>query len=124
VSVFYRLVTDSLIRCNLGDITSVSTPRSTTVTLHTYEKAIEILDQKSLIYSTRPPFPMFALGGWDNHVSMLPYGSQLHNCRKMIRSEMNRVKVGDHNKDRELIAKRFLRVLKKSPEHFYKHIEW
>jgi len=91
---------------------------------HTYEKAAELLDKKSLIYSGRATVQMFALGGLQDHVSELQYGSQLRECRRMLRSEINPVRVKSHNGLQEAMSRRFLRSLLASPEQFYDLIEW
>ena len=62
-----------------GDLTSVTLLGNTIVTIHTYEKAVELLDKKGLIYSSRPGMEMLSLGGWANHVVIMPYGSPFVN---------------------------------------------
>jgi len=108
----------------LGDITSVTVLGQSIVTLHTYEKAVEVLDKKSLINSSRPILQFLDLGGWRDHVPLLPYGKQLRECRRMISKELNNVKIGEFRPHQEFMLKRLLRTLRTSPEHFYEHIEW
>jgi len=59
----------------IGDITSVTVLGKTIVTVHTYEKAVELLHTKSLLYSSRPESQMFFLGGWKDNVPFVPYNS-------------------------------------------------
>ena len=108
----------------LGDLTTLSVFGQPIVFAHTYEKAVELLDKKSLIYSGRATVQMFALGGLQDHVSELQYGSQLRECRRMLRSEINPVRVKSHHGLQEAMSRRFLRSLLASPEQFYDLIEW
>ena len=108
----------------LGDLTSISIFGTTIVTVHTYEKAVEMLEKKSLIYSCRARLQMLHLGGFENHVAFLPYGGKLQECRRMIRSEINPVNTPNHYAIHEATVRRFLRTLAKSPEQFYERIEW
>ena len=107
-----------------GDITSVSVLGSTYVTVHTYAKAVEILDKKSAHYSSRPVFQMFALAGWKDNVAFLPYGQQLRESRKMIASSLNRNTIQTFHQHQENLTKRFMGFLLRTPEHFYDRIEW
>lgn len=108
----------------LGDMTSVTLLGRTVVTVHTYEKAVELMDKKSLIYSSRPGFKMFELAGWQDHVSLLPYGSQLRSCRRMIRSEINNTKMQEFYPHQERTTRRLLRTLVNEPEEFFHRAEW
>jgi len=105
-------------------MTSVTLLGRTVLTLHTYEKAVELLDKKSLIYSSRPGFNMFELSGWKDHVSLLPYGSQLRSCRRMIRSEINPTKMQDFYPHQERTTRRLLRTLANEPQEFFHRAEW
>jgi len=67
---------------------------------------------------------MLELGGLENHVTQLPYGDQLRDCRKILRSEVNHVNTKSFNKIQEAATLRLLRSLLESPEEFYDHIEW
>jgi len=107
-----------------GDITSVTVFGTTIVTVHTYEKAIELLDKRSRIHSSRPKLQMLHLAGWEDHVAFLPYGSQLRDCRRMLRSEINPLKMKNYYSMQETTARRFLRFLVTSPEQFYDRVEW
>jgi len=67
---------------------------------------------------------MFTLGGLENHVSMLPYGSQLKECRRMLRSELNPIKMKEYFSIQEATTKRLLKALNASPDKFYNTVEW
>ena len=108
----------------LGDITSVTVLGKTIVTLHSYEKAVGLLDKKGLIHSSRPNFEMLNLCGWTEHVAHLPYGAQLQQCRRMIRTEINHDNVGQFHAYQEASVLRMLRLLSKNPDDFYDLIEW
>lgn len=110
---------------NIGsDLTSVTILGKTIVTVHTYEKAVELLDKKGRFYSSRPILQLLSLGGWTEHVVTLPYGPALRDCRRMMRAEINHLKVGQFHDDQKENVKRLLRQLLKTPEKFYDHVEW
>ena len=105
-------------------MTSVTAFGVTIVTLHTYEKAVELLDKKSLIYSSRPVIPMLHLAGWTDNVAFIPYGSQLKECKRMLRSELSSDKISAYFPEEEAVTHRFVQALEKSPEQFYERAEW
>jgi hypothetical protein len=104
-----------------GDITSISVAGKTIITLHTYEKAIELLDQKSTIYSSRPAVN---LPGLEDHPTLLPYGPDLRECRKMIRKGTEQVVIPGFYNQQQDSTRRLLRVLYSHPEQFYERVAW
>ena len=115
------LLIDSLA---LGDLTSITILGNTIVTVHTYEKAVELLDKKGVIYSSRLLMKMFALGGWSDNVGNMPYGSELRECRRMMTTEINHQKIEQFHAHQELSVRRLLRLILKRPEETYDHLEW
>lgn len=67
---------------------------------------------------------MLHLGGLENHVALLPYGSQLQECRKMLRSEIDQGNIQKYHAVQEATTIRLLQSLLKSPEQFYERAEW
>ena len=67
---------------------------------------------------------MFFLGGWKDNVPFVPYNSQLRQCRKMIRSELNYVKIGDFHEHQNAWIQRLIDVLKKRPDQFCERVQW
>jgi len=107
-----------------GDMTSVTVLGKTIVTLHTYEKAVELLDKKGLNHSSRPTFELLSLAGWKDHIPFMPYGRSLQECRRMMRTQINHDKVVQFRPYQEASITRFLRSLLKNPHDFYSLIEW
>jgi len=107
-----------------GDISSITILGTTIVTLHSYEKAVEVLDKKGLINSSRPALEMLNLAGWKHHVPCLPYGRPLQECRRMMRAEINHTKIGQFHAYQEASTLRLLKLLTKNPEDFYDLLEW
>jgi len=105
-------------------MTSITLPGTTVVTLHTYEKAVELLDKKGFIHSSRPTFEMLKLAGWNDHIPLMTYGRRLQQSRRMMRTEMNHDKIGQFHTVQEVSTLRFLRLLSKKPEDFYRLSEW
>ena len=67
---------------------------------------------------------MFVLGGLEDHIAMLPYGTQLRECRRMLRSELNKSKLENYNRIQESATARLVLALLSTPERFYDRIEW
>jgi len=118
IRVIYRLTSTQ------GDITSITVLGKTIVTLHTYEKAVEVLDKKGLIHSARPTMEVLNLSGWEDHLLFIPNERQLLDCRKMMRAELNHDKIGQFHADQEVTTLRFLRLMRDNPEKCYELAEW
>ncbi|KAI0470582.1 cytochrome P450 [Xylariaceae sp. FL0804] len=72
-----------------GPISSVTTMGTTIVILHSPQMAMDLLDSRSAIYSSRPRLTFgvaLCRVGWDRLVSLQPYGKQIQSYRKPISS--------------------------------------
>ena len=67
---------------------------------------------------------MWELAGLEYHVSVLPYGNQLRECRRLLRSELNRAKLEDYYRIQESATAQLVLALLNTPERFYARIEW
>lgn len=105
----------------IGDISSISLLGTTIVTLHTHEKTVELLDKKSTVYSSRPPL---TLPGLKDHLTMLPYGSDLRECRKLIKKGTEQVVIPDFYTQQRASTRRLLNSLNNHPEQFYERLAW
>ncbi|KAI0356538.1 cytochrome P450 [Trametes cingulata] len=68
-----------------GDIISVSLFGQPVVILNSSKHAIDILEKKSSIYSSRAPVPVAGdMIGWSRAMILAPYGDRLREMRKML----------------------------------------
>ncbi|EJF60847.1 cytochrome P450 [Dichomitus squalens LYAD-421 SS1] len=107
-----------------GDIVSLRIFSQQLIILNDYNTAIDLLDKRSSIYSSRPPTPMFRLTGWDWALGMMPYGPWWRRHRRAFWQEFHSDVVGRYHSNQEESARRLLARLLKSPQHFTEHIEY
>ncbi|KAI0370175.1 cytochrome P450 [Pilatotrama ljubarskyi] len=68
-----------------GDIISVSLFGQPVVILNSSKHAVDILEKKSSIYSSRAPLPVAGdMIGWSRAMILAPYGDRLREMRKML----------------------------------------
>ena len=92
------------------------------VIMNTYEKAVELLETKSAIYSDRADAPMATdLVGWKDNLAFLQYGSRFREGRKMFHQEFGTpkqlVKFQPQQEDQSI---NLLRNLLKEPDNLEK----
>jgi hypothetical protein len=94
------------------------------VVLNSFETAMEMLDNKSTIYSDRPILPVAGeLIGWRNIMVLLPYGDRLRRHRKNFHSVIGtRAAMGVYNQVEEIETHRFLKRLLTTPDQLQAHI--
>ncbi|KAK7029404.1 hypothetical protein VNI00_014658 [Paramarasmius palmivorus] len=105
-----------------GPLISVTVFNTSVVIINSYKKAIEILDKKSPIYSSRPHLPMVDLMGWSDSLGFLPYGARLRQTRKIFHQELGKAS-GIHSfyPQEESQARKFIRLCLKNPEQLREH---
>jgi hypothetical protein len=108
----------------IGSITSTVAFSKAIVMLHSYDKAIEILDKKGNIFSSRSISPVHVIAGWQDNIALLPYGSKIREARTMLHSELSKKNIGTYAEIQEYTARRFLVSLMKSPEQFFERCDW
>jgi hypothetical protein len=96
----------------------------TIINIHTFEKATELLDEKSSIYSERPYTPMLGeLMGWNDSMPMMQYTTELRDSRKMFHKELGSVSsIRKFFPAEEAITTKMLRRMLKSPEDWYENV--
>ncbi|KAI1127531.1 cytochrome P450 monooxygenase [Nemania abortiva] len=67
-----------------GPISSITVLGTTMVILHSPELALELLEKRSSIYSSRPKFVLGDMVGWSNISSLMPYGNMHRLYRRYI----------------------------------------
>ncbi|KAF8999431.1 cytochrome P450 [Cyathus striatus] len=94
------------------------------IILNSVDAANDLLTKRSLIYSSRPQFPMIIdLMGWEFLFSLLPYGEKWRARRRLFQHHYPATR-HDHYQP---TIKRFVRTLQsgllESPENFYEHLQ-
>ncbi|KAK7892475.1 hypothetical protein LTR67_007572 [Exophiala xenobiotica] len=107
-----------------GPISSITVMGQTIVILNDAQSAIELLDKRSAIYSSRPRLVFgFEMCGWRNLLAGQPYGERFRAYRKHAHSLMG----GSHLLDKfgqvqeQEVGRFLLRVLQK-PQDFVDHL--
>jgi hypothetical protein len=92
--------------------------------LNSFETAMDMLDNKSTIYSDRPILPVAGeLIGWKNVMTLLPYGDRLRRHRKNFHSVIGtRAAVGVYNEVEEIETRRFLKRVLSTPDQLQAHV--
>ncbi|KAJ9656519.1 hypothetical protein H2198_004868 [Neophaeococcomyces mojaviensis] len=107
-----------------GPISSVTVLGQTLVILNDSEVAIELLEKRSAIHSSRPRMVFaFEMCGWLNFLSSLPYGQRFRAYRKHIQSLLGTSHLlhrFGHIQEAEV--GRFLFRLLKKPDDFISHL--
>ncbi|KAG2356989.1 cytochrome P450 [Suillus spraguei] len=94
------------------------------VILNSVKTAMDMLDNKSAIYSDRPILPVGGeLIGWKNVMTLLPYGNQLRRHRKNFHHVIGtRAAVGLYSQVEEVETRRFLKRVFAKPDQLQAHI--
>ncbi|KAI1826284.1 cytochrome protein [Xylaria intraflava] len=106
-----------------GPISSVTVLGTTIVILNSSELAVELLDRKSAVYSSRPRLPFADITGLGSAMPMLPYNKMLRYQRKLIYTFIGSPAAATTYIDvQEKEAHRFLLRVLQRPESFLDHI--
>jgi hypothetical protein len=75
-------------RHGIGPLNSITTLGQTIVVANSYQKALELCDKKSNIYSDRAVVPMAGeLVGWKDNLAFMPYGEKFKYGRRVYHQE-------------------------------------
>ncbi|KIK58930.1 hypothetical protein GYMLUDRAFT_202199 [Collybiopsis luxurians FD-317 M1] len=92
------------------------------VMINTFETAMDLLEKRSNLYSSRPHSIMGDLVGRDKTILFTKYGATLKECRKIVHSWMNKGAIDNFLPAQEASSFRFLAALLDNPDDFSKHI--
>ncbi|KAG1788381.1 cytochrome P450 [Suillus variegatus] len=107
-----------------GDIAHVEILGQHVMVVNSTRTAIEMLDKKSNVYSSRPVLPMAGeLCGWKNALALLPYGDRLRQYRKNLHHIIgSRVALKIYHPIEEIETRRFLKRVFAKPDQLREHI--
>lgn len=94
------------------------------IILNSPQLAVEMLDQKSSIYSDRVPIPFGGeMIGWKNGLVLLPYGERFREYRRFFHRLIGgKTQVQRFHSLVELETRNYLRRVLHEPERFEHHI--
>jgi hypothetical protein len=107
-----------------GHISHIEVLGQHIVVLNSVETAMDMLDNKSVMYSERPILPVGGeLIGWKNVMPLLPYGDHLRQQRKNFHSVIGtRAAMGVYNQVEEVETHRFLKRVFAKPDQLLAHV--
>ncbi|OOF98995.1 hypothetical protein ASPCADRAFT_513115 [Aspergillus carbonarius ITEM 5010] len=111
---------------NLQDLPppgSVTVFGQTIVILNEPEVALELLEKRSALHSSRPQLPIAELSGWDKTLGLLPYSNRFRAYRKAASRELGSANVVE--KFNDIVDKevhRFLLRVIESPSKLVDHL--
>ncbi|PYI11227.1 flavonoid 3-hydroxylase [Aspergillus sclerotiicarbonarius CBS 121057] len=106
-----------------GPISSVTVFGQTIVILNDPEMALELLEKRSALHSSRPKLPIAELSGWDKTLGLLPYSNRFRAYRKATARDLGSATVVD--KFNGIVDKevhRFLLRAIQSPSNLVDHL--
>ncbi|KIM35566.1 hypothetical protein M413DRAFT_79273 [Hebeloma cylindrosporum] len=107
-----------------SDIIHANALGTSIVILNSYKVAVDVLDKRSAIYSSRPHFTMLhELSGWGFLFSLLPYGDAWRESRRIFTKHFNSSTHNVINQQRNILyVRRFLGQLLQRPDDFLQHV--
>ncbi|KAL3258259.1 hypothetical protein ABHI18_006179 [Aspergillus niger] len=108
-----------------GPITSVTILNQPIIILHDVQIAIELLEKRSLKYSSRPQ-PVFVgeMIGWKDTLGMQPYNARFRAYRKALHQVLGtKALVSRFDTLQELEARRLLRRMLEDPGEWVQHLK-
>jgi cytochrome P450 len=103
---------------------SISLLGTKIVILSSYEKGMELFDEKGAIYSDRPYSVMTGeLMGFNRNITFLPYGPEWRSTRKWFSQGFgSKSKMVDFHSQLESMTKEFLKKVTHNPDDLNRHI--
>lgn len=107
-----------------GDITHIEVLGRHIIVLNSVKTAMEMMDNKSIVYSDRPVLPMSGeLVGWKDSLPFLPYGDRFRQQRKNLHRVIgSRTAVGVYNEIEEAETRQFLKRVLAKPDRLQEHV--
>ncbi|KAM5539417.1 hypothetical protein V8D89_006869 [Ganoderma adspersum] len=107
-----------------GKILSLKALSQVLIVVDDAEIAVELLEKRSAIYSSRPESPMIALVGWDWAFGLFPYGEAWRHFRRVFWQHFHTGVVSKHTPHLGTGAAMLLKRLSKDPTKLRDHIRY
>ncbi|QRV90645.1 cytochrome P450 family protein [Ceratobasidium sp. AG-Ba] len=106
-----------------GDVVYARVLNQDIVILNSYEAAVDLLERRSAIYSSRPRLVLAGdLVGWNLSLGFMPYGNHLKETRKLLHEGMSTKAMEELCPLVEREVLKFVQRLSDTPEEFIQHI--
>ncbi|KAG8787358.1 hypothetical protein FRC12_015644 [Ceratobasidium sp. 428] len=106
-----------------SDVIYAPMPGNSLVILNSHEAAVELLEHRSAVYSSRPRLVMAGdLVGWDRILGLIADVNQVRRVRKLLHDGMSHKAMQNWRPMQEQEALRFVQRLLRTPEDLVAHI--
>ncbi|KAI0085091.1 cytochrome P450 [Irpex rosettiformis] len=104
-----------------GDIVFLRVVSTPLLIVSSADVALELMDKRSAIYSSRPTSIMDVMTGWDFNVSFIPYGQQWRNIRRKIHEHFHQMITPSYRDKQTKHVHAFLRQCLAGQERQFNH---
>ncbi|KAF4615708.1 hypothetical protein D9613_012506 [Agrocybe pediades] len=105
-----------------GDVACLRIPGKTMIILNSMRAAVDLLEKRSGIYSSRPLSDVFMLMGWEHNLAFISTGKRVQRQRRMLNEYLSRDKCASYLPSQEREARKLVRNLAEDPEEFDEHL--
>ncbi|KAG9083670.1 hypothetical protein FRC06_004424 [Ceratobasidium sp. 370] len=106
-----------------SDVVYIPMPGDDLVILNSHEAALELLERRSAMYSSRPRLVMAGdLVGWDQLLGLIPYGNKVKRIRRLLHDGMSLKAMQSWQPLQEREALHFIKRLLYTPQDLVAHI--
>jgi cytochrome P450 len=109
--------------CVVGGVTYLSVFGRPVIVLNTAKAAIDLLDKRSAIYSSRPHSHMAEVMGYSSSTLLAPYGETFRKSRKLLNTALNSRTARTYWPIQQKAVHSFLKNLLDNPVDFREHIK-
>ncbi|KAF8330883.1 cytochrome P450 [Cantharellus anzutake] len=106
-----------------GDVVYLTAFSRPIIVLNSAKAAIDLLDKRSAIYSSRPHSHMADVMGYSSSTLLAPYGDTFRRARKLLNSALNSRTAKTYWPIQEDAVHKYLARLLEKPEQFREHVK-
>ncbi|KAI0712466.1 cytochrome P450 98A3 [Earliella scabrosa] len=107
-----------------GGLVSLRALGRTLVVIDDYDTAVDLLEKRSAVYSSRPDFKMARLTGWEWSLVFAPYGSVWRTTRRVFWQHFRPDAVVQYQAHQEDAIRKMLSGLLATPENLKEHLRF
>ncbi|TCD66266.1 hypothetical protein EIP91_001595 [Steccherinum ochraceum] len=107
-----------------SDVVYLHLPMQPTLIVGTVDAAVELLDKRSQIYSSRVPSLIADLMGWDHDYAFMPYSATWRAHRRMFHQYFHPGVVDQYRPAQLQEVRRFMSLFLDSPQHTRDHVRY